>query len=808
MLTVEVIDSQCSLRRRHLAVRAERFLVGRGEKSVPWIVRDHTGVGEWRATFLPPKPGSLLILLHASEVEPEWYNVPLILGDLARGPSSGQVRLVTYSGGNAPLECFRVSDERSGQVYEPGLTLWWEHHREVRSRRDFGGSPASAARVGLDDDRPPVEKILGKLLFGAPRDEEATIHESISKSVTNLGVGLQKGDNGLRHRLVNAVGPLREAVDYAIASSSGVPNIERLWRHLHRRIFADRSLPMWIPELLAKCEHDLLPYLTRDSAVPEMLSELSGRLAQIEAFALALERPARSWGALQEWFPAPKDPCRVLWIEDEEAWLAALQPGFAKFGITTVHCDNVESLPAAEALGSFDAIVVDVILEGQGEAMRHLLTSQGITPSEDITDETVGLGLLEIIQALPLPPPTFILSARESPSVVRACTVLGARDYFVKGQGDYLHLLVEVRRAVQEAREKRATALRPANPRLIVSANDPVARTLLWIERIAASGSRGPVMFVGQPGVGKEEFARELYLRSSRRSGPFIVIDCSTIVPTLIESELFGHKKGAFNGAVADKPGLVEMADGGVVFVDELDKLDVALQQRFLRLAAAGEVRRVGDVRDRRVDVLLVLASNVDPRSGVGRKAFSEPLVTRIDKYLFRLPSLRDRAAAVDDLVSALCSRISAELGWPPRRLRTEARGWIKRQVAAGRFEADGGNIRGLSNLLERIMVFSPGESMIGLSEIEIAVEGDDTQEVRGGREPLREAARLAAEGIIASRQAVLREVRDEFEAELLRELVAHFGRSGAAAVLGMTDTNLRQVIKKLRGKGFWKWKM
>jgi len=656
----------------------------------------------------------------------------------------------------------------------------------------------------MDVDHPPVEAVLEALVGDS--HVKVHVHAASARSATPVD-DVKAEHDGLRHNLVDAVGPLREAINFAVATGSGIPNGDKLWAHLRRRVAADTRVPAWILALLDECEEEILSRVETKSTMLEALPELHRRLTQIEGFIVALERTGFSWRSIEEPVPESEELCRVLWVDDEPTWHDALSPAFAKFRIATTFHASVKSLPAPDALGDFDAIVVDLVLDGQGNDVKGLLASQGIAPYEEITDQNAGLGVLQVVQALPLPPPTFVLSARESPSAVRACTILGAQDYFVKGRGAYLHLLVALRRALQGARDRLVAALRPANPRLVVgSRDDPVSRTLLWIDRIASSGTRGPVMLLGEPGVGKEEFAREVHLRSSRRTRPFVVIDCTALVPTLIESELFGHKKGAFNGAIAEKPGLFELANGGVAFIDEIDKLEVSLQQRLLRVSAVGETRRVGDTQDRRVDVLLVLASNVDPSSEEGRDVFSEPLVTRIEKYVLRLPPLSRRLMSIRALANALCARVCAELGWEPRILLPDAVEWLERQAAAGRFDGGGGNVRGLYNLIERALVFSPSGEALGARAMKLACGPEPLLAGTDSREPLREPARLTADAILESGQAVLKAVKDEFEAELLRELVGRLGRQETATFLGTSDANVRHYIMKLRKKGLWKW--
>lgn len=807
-VAIDIIDSQCSLRRRHLAIRAERHVVSQGRADVLCKVRDYAGVQAW---FIDEVNCGVIdihfVVLHASEGEDEWRRLILRLAARQRETTSGQIRVLTFSGGNAQSECFETFDDVAGERYVADATSWWKHSGNVRARRDCGSALAEAVCVGLELDRPPIESWLVAGLRTHDEECDATTQTRLPNVRQAEELPERRMPHGLRHTLVNAVGPLCEALDFAMATGSQVPNLEDCWAYLRRRT-RDIEAPSWIAALIVECERDMLPRIAQGDKRESCMQELRSRLAQIEGFAASLDRGGATWDSLEGAADMQnRELLRVLWIEDEEAWYQALNPAFSRFGIELTYCGSVNALPEPDQLESFDAIVVDLILEGQGDITRRVLEDRGISLCEAIGDENAGLGILQIVQALPLPPPVFVLSARESPSVVRACTVLGARNYFVKGRGDYAHLIIELCREAQATRERHLTVLRPRNTNLIVGdTTDPLSPILALCDRIASSRSRGPVMLFGEPGVGKGELAREIYLRSERRSKPFVVIDCSRLTPTLIESELFGHKGRSFTGSsTADKRGLIELADGGVAFIDELDKLDVSLQKNLLRVIAEGTTLRVGDTREQQVNVLLIIAANKDPNAKPDRGAFSGPLISRIGTYVFRIPPLRERGMVMPALSNALCSRVSDELGCGPRHLLPDALEWLTRQANGGSFDNEGGNIRGLRNLIERALVYSTAVD-IGAGDIKFAAT--QKQAIAPASDAVREAARLAADQILGAGRAVLKDVKDEFEAELLRELITKTDRQRVAVMLGTSDQNLRQSIKKLRDKGLWSWEL
>lgn len=809
-LVVDVIDSQCSLRRRHLATRAERHLLRHIVDATCWTVRDFEGVPEWLTRRADGGGhGVRVVFLHASEFEPNWEAVVRALAEHVEEPQPPALRLVTFGGGDPPIASFRLECGPHHKIVEPGGTAWWQHVARVFSRRDHRGSPAQAAVVGLETERPPVERVLDEVrtsfLQMKPTDRTERNPE---KHDTPGRTGGAPNGGGRRHTLVNAVGPLRNAISFAQAMGIGISDLPKLWTHLRKCIAEEAAVDPWVDALLTECEVKVLPRITGEAGAPApALYELTRALVQIEAYAAALDRADPPWRLLEALEAVQGPPFRVLWLDDEEAWYDALRPAFAKVGIEPTYVTSVDSLPDPEVLVGFDAVVVDLVLEGQGDATRQLLERHGIISEEDIGDSTAGLGVVQVIQSLPVPPPVFVLSARESPAIVRACTVLGARDYFVKGRGDDVHLLVELRRGAAAARENRTRPIQPANPALVVGdADDPLRETLLNIDLIATSGSRGPVMFIGEPGVGKEELAREVHLRSRRRAQAFVVIDCSRLNNEMIESELFGHVKGAFTGTTRNRPGLFEQAHGGVAFIDELDKLDVGLQSRLLRVVEAGETRSVGDEKIKKVDVLLVFASNVDPRTKAGRDAFSPPLIGRVSTFLLPIPTLRERALIVPTLASALSFRISQELGLDPRRLLTDALKWLQDLARAGRFDGAEANVRGLRSLVERTIVYSRGVTELGVRQFKLAEQHRTVASRPGTAAGLREAAQVVADDIEEAGRAVLQNVKDEFEAALLRELIVRTDRQRVASLLGTNTSNLRQSISKLRKKGLWPW--
>jgi len=227
------------------------------------------------------------------------------------------------------------------------------------------------------------------------------------------------------------------------------------------------------------------------------------------------------------------------------------------------------------------------------------------------------------------------------------------------------------------------------------------------LERLAPSDVT--VLIEGETGTGKEDCARSIHAASPRSKGPYVVVDCSAVAQNLVESELFGHKRGAFTGAVEDRAGAFQRAHGGTVFLDEIGELPMDLQPKLLRVLESGEIRRVGDDTHRKVDVRVIAATNRELRAEVSRCAFREDLLYRLDVGRVRLPPLRNRPEEIALLVTHfLEGRIDREQ--PPE-------GENLRRLAAYPWP---GNVRELRNTLLRAaaMATRPGEPLPRFSDL------------------------------------------------------------------------------------------
>jgi len=286
-------------------------------------------------------------------------------------------------------------------------------------------------------------------------------------------------------------------------------------------------------------------------------------------------------------------------------------------------------------------------------------------------------------------------------------------------------------------------------------------------ERVAASES--PVLILGETGVGKGLLARWLHERGPRAEEAFVDLNCSALSRELIESELFGHEKGAFTGAVAAKEGLFEVAHRGTLFLDEIGDVDAAVQPKLLKILEEGRFRRLGDVRDREADVRLIAATHQDLAAAVREKRFRSDLYFRISALPLLIPPLRERPEDVAVLARTLLARIAAEVGRPEIALGDDA-------VAALQGYSWPGNTRELRNVLERAAILGRNP-VLGVRDLRFSAP------VEPG-----EAAQTA--------DGTLEEVERRHIEKVLAEVDGHVER--AARRLGVPRSSLYEKVKRL----------
>jgi two-component system nitrogen regulation response regulator NtrX len=441
---------------------------------------------------------------------------------------------------------------------------------------------------------------------------------------------------------------------------------------------------------------------------------------------------------------------RILIVDDEAGVRSALSGVLRDEGYTVEAVESGEACLERVARAAYDAIVLDIWLPGLD-----------------------GLATLERLQERHVEAPVIMISGHGNiESAVRAVKI-GAFDFIEKPLSldktvAVVGNAVRQRRLEAENRELRATVDR----RLTMVGESHVLHQLL--EQVAmAAPTNGRVLIYGENGTGKELVARAIHARSRRSRGPFIEVNCAAIPEELIESELFGHMKGAFTGASGDRRGKFEMADGGTLFLDEIGDMSVKTQAKVLRALQEQVVEPVGGTASVRVDVRVIAATNKDLPTEIRGGRFREDLYFRLNVIPIFVPPLRDRDQDVPLLAEHFMGEFAREYGRRPKRLDPGA--------AAGlRSYRWPGNVRELRNVIERLMIMVPGE-VIALGDLAF---------LEGGA--------VAAADQPDAPALTLHDAREKFEREyILRALAAQHGNiSRTADALGVERSNLYRKMK------------
>lgn len=306
--------------------------------------------------------------------------------------------------------------------------------------------------------------------------------------------------------------------------------------------------------------------------------------------------------------------------------------------------------------------------------------------------------------------PYIVLSAEATIDTAIAALHEGAEDFLTKPI-DMNRLLQSIHRTLEHAAEgahaerlrassrsksRRAAGAALAEP--IIGASPAILRLRDLITKVAPCEAR--VLITGENGTGKELVARHLHAMSPRAAAPFVEVNCAAIPSELIESELFGHERGAFTSAIKQRKGKFELADGGTLFMDEIGDMSLAAQAKVLRALQESKVSRVGSDRDIEVNVRVIAATNKDLREEIRLGNFREDLYHRIGVIVIRVPALRERASDIPLLADHFIRRIAAEYHTDPKPLAEEA-------LAALQARPWSGNIRELRNAVERLMILS-----------------------------------------------------------------------------------------------------
>lgn len=441
---------------------------------------------------------------------------------------------------------------------------------------------------------------------------------------------------------------------------------------------------------------------------------------------------------------------RLLIVDDEQGLGEILCRLLDAAGFEAQHVDSAEkALAHLTNVGEPDVLLADLHLSGLD-----------------------GLELLERTKSLAADLPVILMTARGNVEVAVRAMKHGAFDFLTKPFEPLDVVAAACLRAVEHARLLRQNReLRrevDASCEGILAGNTPAMKDLR--QMIAAvAPTDATTLVIGETGTGKELVSRAIHDQSARRNGPFVPVNCGALSEHLLESELFGHVKGAFTGAATARRGLFETASGGTLFLDEVGELSLSMQTRLLRVLQEGEVRPVGSDTSRVVDVRIVAATHRDLERAVAEGTFREDLYFRLNVFRLRVPSLRERIADLPSLVHYFLEKLSRRLNRPALSVDPDVMDLFAKHPWRG-------NLRQLENTLERAFILARGR--ITLKEVDVpadppALNRDDFQPFR--------AAKLA------------------FEREYMQELLSRAGgrRSEAARLAGLDPSNLRRMLRR-----------
>ena len=446
----------------------------------------------------------------------------------------------------------------------------------------------------------------------------------------------------------------------------------------------------------------------------------------------------------------------ILVVDDEPGVRSSVAGVLSDEGLAVDTAASGEECLERAVTGAYNVIVLDIWLPG----------IDGLTTLQRLSERGVDARVV-------------MMSGHGSIEQAVKAIKLGAFDFVEKPLSLEKTVLV-VRNALRQHRleqENRALRARVDSPVTLVG-DSPALQALRRVVETAGP-TMGRVLILGENGTGKEVVARLMHHQSGRRHRPFVEVNCAAIPEELIETELFGHVRGAFTGAVADRPGRFEQADGGTLFLDEIGDMSLKTQAKVLRVLQEQALERVGGTQRVRVDVRVLAATNKDLQTEIRQGRFREDLFFRLSVVPITIPPLRERREDIAVLAEHFMATIAREYGRRIRRLSPEATARLQAYDWPG-------NVRELRNAVERLIIMGHDDTV---SADEVAFLGDDA---RHG------VVREAASGAAGTRLA---EARDAFEREfILRTLARAQGNmSRTAELLGLERSNL---YKKMRAFG------
>jgi DNA-binding NtrC family response regulator len=447
----------------------------------------------------------------------------------------------------------------------------------------------------------------------------------------------------------------------------------------------------------------------------------------------------------------------LLLVDDDPNTLASLARAFRLAGHDATVCDNAARAVELIRTESFDLIFSDVVMPGKS-----------------------GLELLEDLKAAGVKTPVILISGQANIEMAVRATKLGALDFLEKPLStDKLLVALENALRLSRLEEENRELRHRLGKHELVGSGPAMKKLIAQIERVAPSETR--VCILGETGTGKELVARAIHEKSPRRENAFVTLNCAAVPAELIESELFGHEKGAFTGAAARHLGKFEQADGGTLFLDEIGDMPLVMQAKLLRVLEEGEVERVGGDKPTRVNVRVLVATHHNLEELVRQNAFRRDLFHRIYVFPLNLPPLRERPEDFPELVAHFARQVAVQNAWKEKLFSEDA-------IAELRRYAWPGNVRELRNVVERLVLLTAEDT----------VTAEDVRLVLPAGPSL--AADSSAGFSPAAFTGTLAERSEAFEREvLLAEIRRHnFHMTNVARALGLERSHLYKKCQQL----------
>ena len=475
---------------------------------------------------------------------------------------------------------------------------------------------------------------------------------------------------------------------------------------------------------------------------------------------------------------ASGSPARVLIVDDERvirlAWQKMLPADV--FEVATAE-DGADAIDRVDS-GQYDVVVADLMMPGGLSGMDVLRHVKANHPDTEVVLMTAFATVETAVEALKA----------------------GAYDYMVKPFENIDYAVRVVERAVDRKRLVERTQRLEHELDIVrhrdgggfselVGSSEAMQEVMDLSARVANTDAT--VLISGESGTGKELVARSVHFRSRRAKGPWVPVNCGAIPETLIDSELFGHEKGAFTGADAARKGHFEHADGGTIFLDEVGEIPPPTQVRLLRVLQEREVKRVGANESRRVDVRVIAATNQDLTALVKSGGFREDLYFRLNVFPIRTPALRDRRDDVPPLAYHFLRQQAERQGRDIKRLATDA-------MAALQAHRWTGNVRELENVITRAVVMETSDTL-RLASLPQPMQAAGRQRP-GSIPPPDPAAIAAAINVELPYAEARRHSIDRFERRYFTELLrkTQWNKAAAARLAGMDRANFRRTLKRI----------